>query len=142
MKFKEYHEKATEAARLVEAGQHEEGVRALESLIASDISEIDKAIMCMNVAIAKEKLGNMEDALFWYDKGIAFESKHLRIFVSTQKAAYLAKKGRTEESLVIYSELLNKPFLNEGEKEGSRKNIETLESRISNGRIPLENESD
>jgi tetratricopeptide (TPR) repeat protein len=133
MDFKEYHEKATEAARLVEAGQHEEGTKALESLIASDISEVDKAIMCMNIAIAKERLGNMEDALFWYDKGIAYESKHLRIFVTMQKAAYLAQKGRTKESLAIYKELLTKPFLHEGEKEGIRKNIETLESRMQGG---------
>ncbi len=133
MDFKEYHEKATEAAELVKLGQHTEGMQILEGLIASDISDVDKAIMCMNVAIAKEMLGNIEEAILWYDKGIAYESTHLRVFVATQKAAYLAQKGRARESLAIYEELLNKPFLNEGEKERLRNNSATVKSRMPNG---------
>jgi hypothetical protein len=134
MNFAEYREKAEEAARLVEEGRHEEGMKILKTILDSDISEVDKAIMCMNVAIAKEKLGDMEDALRWYDKGIAYEKKHLRVLVATQKAAYLAQKGRAAESLSMYKELLGKPFLNEGEKEALRRNIAILESRLEGER--------
>jgi len=126
MDFQEYTKRVQRAAQLVERGDYEGAITLLRALIDSDISDRDKAMMCVNLAVVYNKLDRMQEALAWYDKGIAYERRHSRSFVAESKAAYLAERGLVQESVAIYEDLFTQPYLDEGEKERIGKNLEML----------------
>ncbi len=101
----------------------------LRSLLASDISDLDKAMMCFNLAVVYDKMGRVTDALAWYDEGIAYERAHGRFYVTEQKAVYLAQMSRVSESLRVYKELLTHSYLTESDKERIRTNVKLLQER-------------
>jgi tetratricopeptide (TPR) repeat protein len=131
MDYQEYVLAAGRASQLVERGEYEEAVAILEGLLASDISEIDKAMMCLNMALVCDKLGHVEQALAWYDEGVYYEQGHGRHYVAESKAAYLAEKGRYGESLYHYRDLLRHPSLMEADKARIAENIQALEKQGS-----------
>ena len=102
----------------VDKERHAEALALCTKLLASGLADLDKANACLNAAGVCEKLGNADDALFWYDRGISYERQHSRFNVAEHKAAYLAGKGRTKESLMIYGRLQH-----EAEKDRIRHNI-------------------
>jgi tetratricopeptide (TPR) repeat protein len=129
MKYREYVEAVQHAAKLVEGGDHETAISLFRGLLARDISDVDKAMICLNIAIVLDKLGRPEEALSWYGTGADYEHRHARHFVAERRAAYLAEKGRHHESLALYRELLGRPALTEEDKERIRQNIELLQRR-------------
>jgi len=56
------------ASQLVERGDYEEALLILQDLLSSDISDVDKAMMCLNVAIVYDKLDRPADALAYYER--------------------------------------------------------------------------
>ncbi|MEO6028330.1 MAG: hypothetical protein ABIR79_15810 [Candidatus Binatia bacterium] len=110
----------------IEKERHAEALALCTKLLASGISDLDKANACLNAAEVSEKLGNTDDALAWYDRGINYERQHSRFNVAEHKAAYLAGKGRTKESLMIYGRLQNEASLTEAEKDRIRHNLTIL----------------
>ena len=129
MNYAEFTQISQKTATLVEQGKYKEAVTTLEALLLSDISDLDKAMQCLNIAVVYEKQGEIDKALKWYDRGILYETPYSRFYGTEQKAFYLAQKGRTAESIQIYEELLRKPFLMEGDKERVRKNVQQLRNR-------------
>lgn len=115
----------------MERGEYDAAVEVLEDLLASDISDVDKAMMCLNLAAVLDKLGRVDEALVWYGTGADYEARHGRFFVAELRAAYLAEKRRDAESLVLYEELLTRPSATEDDKERFRHNIELLRQRTS-----------
>ena len=111
MDFQQYFDSAKRASDLVEQGDHAQALTILQSLIESDLPDLDKAMMAMNIAIISEKLGRESDALAWYDYGIGLETPLMRFAVAEAKAAYLISKNRRPEALAIYQSLLPEPFL-------------------------------
>jgi len=132
MDYNDYLQASRKAAHLVEAGDYPGAISVLQALVASDISDFDKAMMCVNLAIVHEKMGQEQAALDWYDKGIAYEEPSRRYTIAEMKAAYLAEKGRNQESLDLYTHLLSQPVLTEADKARLQKNIETLRRRQGN----------
>jgi tetratricopeptide (TPR) repeat protein len=131
MDYQKYVQAAGRASQLVERGEYEGAVAILEGLLASDISEVDKAMMCLNMALVCDKLGHVEQALAWYDEGVYYERGHGRHYVTESKAAYLAEKGRYRESLAHYRDLLRHPSLMEADKARIAENIQALEKQLS-----------
>lgn len=127
MNYADYVEGTQRAADLVQAGQYDEALEILHRLLNGDISDIDKSIMCLNLAVVYDKLDQNDRALEWHDRGIVFERPYARVFVALHKAGYLATQGRVQESLQLYRELAALPFLTESDKETIRRNIATLE---------------
>jgi hypothetical protein len=115
---------------LVERGEYGSAATVLVGLLASDVSDIDKAMMCLNLAVIADKTGETDEALAWYDRGVDLEQPHGRFFVAEQRAVYLSEKERDHESLVRYRELLERPGLTEDDAERIRSNIEVLKRRI------------
>lgn len=103
--------------------RHAEVLAMCTALVAGGISDLDKANACLNAAGVCEKLGKTDTALQWYDRGITFEHRHSRFNVAEHKAAYLAGKGRTQESLMIYGRLLHEASLLEADKDRIRHNL-------------------
>jgi tetratricopeptide (TPR) repeat protein len=128
-----YAEEVRRASSLVESGAYEDAVAVLQDLLARDISDIDKSMMCLNVAIVLDKMGRTHEALEWFAKGAGYERPHDRFYVAEQRAIYLAEKGRDAESLVLHEDLLTNPGLTEDDKQRIRHNIETLRERIARG---------
>lgn len=131
MEYQLYYQTAQQAAQLVERGDYTGALEALRTLLASDISDLDKSMMCLNMAVVYDKMGRKEESLSWYDRGIAYERKHKRFQVAEHKAAYLSQSGQSSESLVIFEDLINQPSMTESDKERIRHNINQVKESLS-----------
>lgn len=117
------------AARLVERGDYEDALIVMRPWADTDIPDFNKSIVCINLAVVSEHLGREADALAWYDRGIGYELSLGRSFVAERKAAYLAEKGRTTESLMLYETLLWQTSLADEDEQRIRQNIAVLKAR-------------
>ena len=129
--YQRYVQIAGQAAEHVKAGEHTKALAIFKALVESDISDLDKANMCYNIAIVLDEMNNVTDALAWYDQGIAYERPYSRFFVTEHKAAYLARHGRLLESLRLYEALLIQPYLEESDKDRVRTNIGILREQAA-----------
>lgn len=130
MLYQDYADKVNDVATLVDQAKFDEAIRVLESLIGSDISDIDKSMMSLNVAVVHDKKGQHEQALAWYDRGIAFEAIYLRCFVAENKASYLFQLRRYRESIAIYEDLLQMAYQTEVDKLRLQQNIEAAKNEM------------
>lgn len=128
--YEEYVNLAHQAAQLDEAGEYEQALDIFRTLLASDISDLDKAMMCNNIGIMQDKLGREPEALASYERGMSYERLHGRSFLAEQRAAYLYRLGRLAESLRAYEELLYRSSLTEEEKQRIRHNVGLLREQV------------
>ena len=130
MNYQNYLQATGQAAQLVERGDYEAAITILQELLSSDISEVDKAMLCFNLAVIHDKMGQETEAVAWYDKGAAYESGHGRYYVAERKAIYLAEKGHIEKSLHQYQALHDRPELTEADKARIAQNIAVLQRQM------------
>ena len=130
MDYEEYVNLAHQAAQSVESGEYEQALGIFRTLLASDISDLDKAMMCQNIGVVQEKLGSEREALSSYERGMSYERPHGRSVLAEQRAGYLYRIGRLAESLRAYEELLHRSSLKEEEKQRMRHNIGALREQI------------
>jgi tetratricopeptide (TPR) repeat protein len=123
MKYELYLKVAQEAARLVEERDYDSATAIFTSLLDTDISDLDKAMMCLNLGVIQDKLGCVEQALVWYDRGIDYECRIGRFTVAEHKAAYLAARGEVETAGNLYEQLLTRPDLTDTDKARIRHNV-------------------
>ena len=69
MQYEKYYDVAHTAAQRFESGDYDGALSNFLSLMESDISDVDKANMCQNIAKVCEKQGRMTEAMEWYDQG-------------------------------------------------------------------------
>jgi len=131
MDYQEYVRMSGRISQLMASNKLQETVDTLYQFLLSDISDIDKAAMCSNLATVYDRLGKTEEALSWYDKGIAYEQVYCRCDVSEKKAQYLSQLGKNNEAVLIYEALIKEHFVSENEKERMRKIIQTYLSRAT-----------
>ncbi|MEO8602091.1 MAG: hypothetical protein ABI629_05895 [bacterium] len=124
--FNRYSEAARAAAALLEAGKHDEAIAAFRALVSGDLSDIDRAMMCCNVARSYEKKGDPRSALRWYERGVDYERPHRRFMVAELMANALSQQERSAESVRIYEDLLTRTELSEHDKWRMRGNIAAL----------------
>jgi len=126
MEYQEFVNRIQQANQLLSSGRFQETVDFLYLLFLSDISDVDKAAICVNLATVYDRMGNTETAITWYDKGIGLEQNYSRFEVSEKKAQYLSQLGRSKESVAIYETLIKQPFVSESDKERMRKTIQAF----------------
>lgn len=131
MDYKEYVKHVQKADRLVQHGDYTSALEILYSLVESDLADPDKAVMCVNVAILWDKLGQPEEALHWYGRGMGHERRAGGHFAAESRAAYLAQLGRLEESLLAYEDLAARESLDEQTRERVRQNIGRLRAQLA-----------
>lgn len=131
MEHETYVRRANEASALVEKGEYPQAIEILRSLVESDLALTDKAMMCLNIAIVYDRMGDTDEALHWYDRGMAYEHLAGGRFVEEHRAAYLAEKGRIAESLLAYKSLLARSGLTEQDKARIEHNVHLLEERLA-----------
>lgn len=111
MLFDKYVNTTQAVANAVDAQDYDKALQLLKGLIESDLPDLDKSVMSINVAVVWDKKGNSLEALRWYDRAVQLERPHHRYFAQQEKAKYLLGLDRKEEALSIYRGLLTKPFL-------------------------------
>lgn len=126
MEYSEFTRLLREADSLLSAGRLKEAETALYQLIMKDISDLDKAALCVKMAFIFDRQGNSEEALSWYEKGTAYEQLYCRYEIAEKKADYLSQLGRSKEAVPIYETLVKQPFITEADKDRMRKIIQTL----------------
>ena len=130
MDYEEYANLARQAAQFLEAGAHEQALQTFRTLLARDISDLDKAMMCNNISVVLEQMGREQEALASYERGMSYERLHGRNVLAEQRAGYLYRLGRLAESLRAYEELLHRPSLTEEEKQRMRQYIAALRAQL------------
>jgi len=136
LRYEDYYESAQKVSTLVDETRFDEAMRLLRGLIDSDLAELDKSVMCVNMAVVLQKMQRNDEALQWYDRGIGYEALYLRFFVAESKAGFLHQLGRNAESLEIYSQLLDQPYLTAQDNERMRNNVDALRQLINDAAAP------
>jgi hypothetical protein len=126
MEYQEYIAQTEKASRLVQQGQLKEAADFLFQMLLSEISDLDKAAICVTVATLYDRMGNTGEALASYDKGIGYEQAYCRYEVTEKKVQYLSSMGKSADAVPIYEALIKQPYLTEAEKMRIRKTIQTL----------------
>lgn len=117
---------ANRASDLVVAGDRLQAIEVLEELVASDLPDFDRAMMCMNIAIVHDQMGNRDQALETYARAVDLERSTDGYFVAQSRAAYYSQLGLYGESSRSYDDLLRHPHLKPEDRDMFLKNIDTL----------------
>jgi tetratricopeptide (TPR) repeat protein len=117
---------AGRASDLVVAGDRLAAVEILEELVRSDLPDFDRAMMCMNIAIVHDQLGDRDQALENYSRAVDLERNTESYFVAQSLAAYYSQLGMYDESIRSYDDLLRHGHVKPEDREMFLKNIETL----------------
>lgn len=118
------------AARLVDSSQHDDAITVLRPLVECELDAFRKMIVCVNMAIIFGQKGQDSDALAWYDRAVNYERTTGGFFAAERKAAFMAERGWTAESLAMYERLLLEPSLTEEDAERIGQNVSVLRERM------------
>lgn len=117
---------ASRASALVDAGDRQAAIELLEQLVHSDLPDFDRAMMCMNIAIVQDQLGETRKALETHATAVDLERRTESYFIAENRAAYCAKLGLYDESCRFYNDLLKHPHLKVEDRGRVLDNISTL----------------
>ena len=131
MDYQEYQNRINRGTQMFEAGDYQTALETFISLVNSDISDVDKSRMCINVAVVYEKMTNVQQALQWYTRAVQFEKPHGRFEAQEYLAVYLKEIERPRDSLRIYESLLASPHLTEEDKVRLRQHIDELKEELN-----------
>ena len=131
MDYQEYQNRINRGTQMFEAGDYQTALETFISLVNSDISDVDKSRMCINVAVVYEKMTNVQQALQWYTRAVQFEKPHCRFEAQEYLAVYLKEIERPRDSLRIYESLLASPHLIEEDKVRLRQKIDELTKELN-----------
>jgi tetratricopeptide (TPR) repeat protein len=131
MDYQEYQNRINRGTQMFEAGNLQAALEVFQGLVNSDISDIDKSLMCINVAVIYEKSNNSQQALQWYMRAVQFEKPHCRFDAQEYLAIYLTELGRLRDALKVYESLLPSSHLKEEDKLRLRQKIEELKKEIN-----------
>jgi tetratricopeptide (TPR) repeat protein len=129
MEYEAYYELAQRGGREFEAGEYGAAQATFQSLLETDISDIDKCAMCLNLTVAAEKLqATPAEIEALYARAIAYERPHRRYGATERKADWLARQGRNRESLQVYEAMLTYAELADTDRARIRLNCDSLRS--------------
>lgn len=131
MDYKDFQNRVDRGTQMFDSGNLQGALEIFTSLINSDISDLDKSSMCLNIAVVYDKLGNLQQTQEWYIRAVQFEKPHCRFEAQEYLASYLKQINRPRESLKILESLLASTHLMESEKVRIRQNIEELKVEIN-----------
>lgn len=109
MEFDDFRAATEKAEKCAARGDHEGALKVLEGLAASDLPELDRAMVWTYAAEARDRQGDTAAALAAYDRAIALETPHKRFSAAFKKADYLLRLGRKDESRELFASLLERP---------------------------------
>ncbi|OGN94188.1 MAG: hypothetical protein A2Z71_09120 [Chloroflexi bacterium RBG_13_50_21] len=131
MNYKDFQNRVDYGTQMFDTGNLQAALETFTALVSSDISDIDKSSMCLNIAVIYDKLGNFQQCLEWYTKAVQLEKPHCRFEAQEYLATYLKQINRPRESLKILESLFSSTHLTESDKVRIRESIEGLKVEIN-----------
>ena len=131
MDYKDFQNRVDYGTQMFDSGNLQAALEIFTGLVGSDISDLDKSEMCLNIAVVYDKLGNVQQCLEWYSRAIQLEKPHCRFGAQEYLAAYLKQANRPRESIKILESLYSSTHLTESDKVRIRQNIEELKIEIN-----------
>ncbi len=131
MNYKDFQNRVDHGTQMFDSGNLQAALEIFSSLVSSDISDLDKSAMCLNIAVVYDKLGNYQQSLEWYMKAVQLEKPHCRFEAQEYLAAYLKQISKPYEGLKILEGVLASTHLTESDKVRVRENIEQLKVEIN-----------
>jgi tetratricopeptide (TPR) repeat protein len=131
MNYKDFQNRVDYGTQMFDSGNMQAALEVFTGLVNSDISDLDKSSMCLNIAVVYDKLNNRQLCLEWYAKAIQLEKPHCRFEAQEYLANYLKGINHPRESLKILEGLLNSTHLTESDKVRIRESIEGLMVEIN-----------
>lgn len=131
MDYKEFQNRVDHGTQMFDSGNMQAALEIFNGLISSDISDLDKSSMCLNIAVVYDKLGNQQQCLEWYYRAVQLEKPHCHFEAQEYLAAYLKQINRPRDSLKILESLMASTHLTESDKVRVRSNIEDLKVEIN-----------
>jgi tetratricopeptide (TPR) repeat protein len=131
MNYKDFQNRVDYGTQMFDSGNMQAALEVFTGLVNSDISDLDKSSMCLNIAVIYDKLNNRQLCLEWYAKAIQLEKPHCRFEAQEYLANYLKGINHPRESLKILEGLLNSTHLTESDKVRIRESIEGLMVEIN-----------
>jgi len=131
MNYKDFQNRVNYGTQMFDSGNMQAALEVFTGLVNSDISDLDKSSMCLNIAVVYDKLNNRQLCLEWYAKAIQLEKPHCRFEAQEYLANYLKGINHPRESLKILEGLLNSTHLTESDKVRIRESIEGLMVEIN-----------
>ncbi|MEO8452999.1 MAG: hypothetical protein ABI647_24630, partial [Gemmatimonadota bacterium] len=93
MDYQAYVDVMQNVSNLVDAQRYDEALAEVRTLLASDLPDRDKAILCVNMAVIHDKMAKPSAALDWYDRGREYDRTHRSHMVVEYKAEYLVARS-------------------------------------------------
>ncbi len=131
MDYKDFQNRVNHGTQMFDSGNLQAALEIFTSLVSSDISDLDKSAMCLNIAVVYDKLGNLQQCLEWYGRAVQLEKPHCRFEAQEYLATYLKQINRPRDSLKILESLYSSTHLMESDKVRVRQNIEELKVEIN-----------
>jgi len=131
MNYKDFQNRVDYGTQMFDSGNLQNALEIFTGLVSSDISDLDKSSMCLNIAVVYDKLSNVQQCLEWYAKAMQYEKPHCRFEAQEYMANYLKQINRPRDSLKILESLLASTHLTEADKVRVRDNIEGLKVEIN-----------
>ncbi len=131
MNYKDFQNRVDYGTQMFDTGNLQAALEIFTALVNSDISDLDKSAMCLNIAVVYDKLSNVQQCLEWYTRAVQLEKPHCRYEAQEYLATYLKGINKPYESLKILESLLASTHLNEADKVRVRENIEELKVEIN-----------
>jgi tetratricopeptide (TPR) repeat protein len=131
MNYKDFQNRVNYGTQMFDSGNLQAALEIFSALVNSDISDLDKSSMCLNIAVVYDKFGNFQQCLEWYTKAVQLEKPHCRFEAQEYLANYLKQINRPRESIKIFESLLSSTHLTESDKVRIREAIEGLKVEIN-----------
>jgi tetratricopeptide (TPR) repeat protein len=131
MDYQDFQNRVNYGTQMFDSGNLQAALEIFTGLVGSDISDLDKSEMCLNIAVVYDRLGNVQQCLEWYTRAIQLEKPHCRFAAQEYLAAYLKQANRPRESIKILESLFSSTHLTESDKVRIRQNIEELKIEIN-----------
>ena len=78
MDYKDFQNRVDYATQMFDSGNMQRALETFTGLYSSDISDLDKSSMCLNIAVVYDKLSNVQQSLEWYSRAVQLEKPHCR----------------------------------------------------------------
>ncbi len=126
MDFDDFRAATEKAEKHSARGEHREGLAVLNELAASDLPDLDRALVCVYAAEAHDRLGDTDAALAAFDQAINLEAPFHRFSAVFKKADYLLRLGRKDESRELFASLLDRPEVTLAERHSISSRLKLL----------------
>ncbi len=110
-------------------GDYENEILVYENLLEKNISDLDKSVIWVNIALTRETMNDADAAIQAYDNAISIEQSTNGYWATFQKGAYLAEKKLFTESITTFERLLEKDNLSNEVKDAAISNLQALKNR-------------